>query len=85
MERWMSVTLEYMQRRARELARSGKYPHWRSVAFELQFDPILERVFSSDPSGKQAFQWLRGRSTRAEIDELCREARNLRLASVQSS
>ena len=41
----MNDTLEYMQRRARELARSGKYIGWRSVAFELQFEPGLKEVF----------------------------------------
>jgi hypothetical protein len=35
----MSETLERMQARARELARSGKFSGWRSVAFELQFEP----------------------------------------------
>jgi hypothetical protein len=80
MEREMSVTLEYMQQRARELARSGKYVGWRAVTFELQFEPILKPVFwFSDPSGEQAFQWLHSPETRTEIDELCREARNARL------
>ena len=41
----MSETLEYMKRRAHELARSGKFSGWRSVAFELQFEPGLKEVF----------------------------------------
>jgi len=48
----MSETLERMQERARELARSGKFVGWRSVAFELQFEPGL----------KEVFQWLHGAS-----------------------
>ena len=48
----MSETLERMQARARELARSGKFSGWRSVAFELQFEPGL----------KEVFQWLHGAS-----------------------
>ena len=43
----MSETLEYMKRRAHELARSGKFSGWRSVAFELQFEPGVERRYSS--------------------------------------
>ncbi|HEX2446724.1 MAG TPA: hypothetical protein VHK26_00875, partial [Methyloceanibacter sp.] len=39
--RTMTDTLEYMQWRARELARSGKHVGWRSVAFELQFFEVL--------------------------------------------
>ena len=28
-----------IQKRARELARSGQYIGWRPIAFELQFEP----------------------------------------------
>jgi hypothetical protein len=73
----MRDTLEHMQRRARELAHSGQYVGWRSVAFELQFDPALKQVFwYHTPSGDQAFQWLHSPATRAEIDALCFEARH---------
>ena len=35
----MSETLERMQERARELARSGKFSGWRSVAFDSSSSP----------------------------------------------
>jgi hypothetical protein len=56
----MVETLERMQERARELARSGKFSGWRSVAFELQFEPGLKEVFQwrhSAPA-EDAFLWL---------------------------
>ena len=74
----MNDTLEHMQKRARELARSGKYVGWRSVAFELQFDPSLKQVFwFYSSSGDQAFQWLHRPETKAEMDELCFDARHM--------
>jgi hypothetical protein len=67
--------LEYMQRRARELARSGKFASWRAVAFELQFEPTLREVFwSYSSAGEAALKWLHHPATKAEIDELCFEA-----------
>lgn len=42
----MSETLEHLQKRARELASSGKFSGWRSVAFELRFEPDLQEVLS---------------------------------------
>jgi hypothetical protein len=73
----MSETLEYMQERARKLARSGKFNGWRSVAFELQFEPGLQEVFQwSHPSGEDAFQWLYSPAAKEELDRLCYEARN---------
>ena len=62
----MNETLERMQARARELARSGKFSGWRSVAFELQFEPGL----------KEVYQWLHSPKAKAELDRLCDEARN---------
>ena len=39
------MTLERMRERACERARSGKFSGWRSVAFELQLEPGLMKVF----------------------------------------
>lgn len=41
----MSEVLERIQRRALELARSGKFAGWRAITFELQFEPALKDVF----------------------------------------
>jgi len=74
----MSEILERMQERARELAHSGKFLGWRSVAFELQFEPSLKEAFTwlNSASAEDAFQWLHSPSTRAEPDQLCHEARH---------
>jgi hypothetical protein len=74
-ERMMSDTLEYIQKRARELARSGKHAGWRSVAFELQFEPDLKHLFWFYVSG-DALHWLHNSATKAELDELCLRARH---------
>ena len=72
----MNDTLEYMQRRARELACSGRFIGWRSVAFELQFEPGLKEVFwRHSASGEDAFEWLHSPATKEEIDRFCFEAR----------
>jgi hypothetical protein len=73
----MSETLELLQERARTLARSGKFSGWRSVAFELQFEPRLQEVFQwlHSESTEDAFLWLHSPSTKAELDNLCYEAR----------
>ena len=78
MGRTMSDTLEYMKRRAHELARSGKFSGWRSVAFELQFEPALKEVFQwlHSASVEDAFQWLHSPATKEGIDQLCYEARS---------
>jgi hypothetical protein len=75
----MSEILERMQERARELARSGKFLGWRSVALELQFKPSLEEAFwwLHSASVEDAFQWLHSPATKAELDRLCGEARDL--------
>jgi hypothetical protein len=69
----MSETLERMQERARELARSGKFSGWRSVAFELQFEPGLKEVFQwrHSPSAEDAFLWLYSSTAKEELDRLC--------------
>jgi hypothetical protein len=74
----MSETLERMQERARELARSGKFSGWRSVAFELQFEPGLKEVYQwlHSASVEDAFQWLHSPKAKEELDRLCDEARN---------
>jgi hypothetical protein len=73
----MTDTLEYIQRRARELARSGKHVGWRSVAFELQFEPDLKHLFWFYSSG-DALDWLHSSATKAELDELCLRAKEFR-------
>jgi hypothetical protein len=79
----MSETLVRMQKRARELARSGKFSGWRSVAFELQFEPGLKEVFQwrHSASAEDAFLWLHSSTAKEELDRLCldrlcAEARN---------
>jgi len=74
----MSETLDHMQERARELARSGEFSGWRSVAFELQFEPSLKEAFQwiHSASIEDAFQWLYSPATKEELDRLCDEARN---------
>ena len=74
----MNETLERMQARARELARSGKFSGWRSVAFELQFEPGLKEVYQwlHSASVDDAFLWLHSPKAKAELDRLCDEARN---------
>ena len=73
----MSETLEHLQKRARELARSGKFSSWRAVAFELQFEPNLREVFKwlHDAAVEDAFQWLHSPEAKNELDCLCYEAR----------
>ena len=74
----MSEILERMQQSARELARSGRFTGWRSVAFELAFDPSLEQAIQwlHNASIEDAFEWLHSPATKEEIDRLCYEARN---------
>jgi hypothetical protein len=73
----MNDTLKHMQERAWGLARSGKHVGWRSVAFELQFEPDLKQVFwFYSSSGEHALRWLHSPATKAEIDELCFEVRH---------
>jgi hypothetical protein len=69
----MSGTLERMQERARELARSGKFSGWRSVAFELQSEPGLKEVFQwrHSASAEDAFLWLHSSRAKEELDRLC--------------
>jgi hypothetical protein len=62
----MSEILERMQERARKLAHSGKFLGWRSVAFELQFEPSFKEAFKwlHSASVEDAFQWSAYRKTR---------------------
>jgi hypothetical protein len=73
----MTDTLKYVQTRARELASSGELAGWRSVAFELQFEPELKHLFWSNVSD-DALRWLHSSATKAELDELCLRARESR-------
>jgi hypothetical protein len=61
----MSETLEGIQNHARKLARSGKFIDWRSIAFELRFEPDYQ----------EALRWLADIETQDELDQLCAEAR----------
>ena len=62
----MSKPPKSIQRRARELARSGEYIGWRPIAFELQFEPGYA----------EASAWINSLATQEELDALCREARS---------
>ena len=62
----MSSSLKSIQKRARELARSGKYIGWRPVAFELQFEPGYS----------EASAWVHSLATQDELDALCSRARS---------
>ena len=73
----MSEVLERIQRRALELARSGKFAGWRAITFELQFEPALKDVFwRHTESGEDAFQWVHSPAAKEEINRLCDEARH---------
>jgi hypothetical protein len=73
----MSKALERIQKRAREIACSGKFAGWRAITFELQFEPALKDVFwLHSESGEDAFQWVHSPAAKEEIDRLCDEARN---------
>jgi hypothetical protein len=74
----MSETLDRAQKRARELARSGMFSGWRSVAFELQVEPGLNDVcqWLHSASVEDAFQWIHSPATKEELNRLCYEARN---------
>ena len=80
----MSEILERIQERAHELACSGKFSGWRSVAFELQFEPSLKEAFQwlHSASIEDAFQWLYSPATKEELDRLCYEARNPSTAAI---
>ena len=60
----MSKDLKVIQKRARELARSGKFFGARAVAFE-QFEPGYS----------QAMRWISSFATQEELDRLCNDAR----------
>lgn len=56
---------EYVLRRARELATSGRFDRWLNVEWELRF----EEGFS------EARQWLDSSFLRKELDGLCAKAK----------
>ena len=61
----MSEQLRNVQARARALAESGNFIGWRSIAFELSFEPGY----------REASEWLFSGSAQQELDSLCRQAR----------
>ena len=64
----MSDSVQRVQARARELAKSGKFSGWRAVAFELQFEPGFF----------DAYGWIYSPSTKEELEALCQETRRRR-------
>jgi hypothetical protein len=57
---------EYVRRRARELAHSGRFEGWRGIEFELRF---VEGV-------REAGVLLRSEPLREELDMLCQRAKS---------
>ena len=66
--------LKSIQRKARELARSGRFFGWRPIAFELGFEDGFA----------EARDWLYRASTRDELDLLCRKARRAKDAATDA-
>ena len=58
------VEISQVQARALALAHSGRFMNWRSVVFELSFEPGY----------REAFDWLHRPSTQEQLDGLCRRA-----------
>ena len=52
---------DYVMRRARELAETGKYPRWNAIEYELRF---VEGI-------KKARGWLDDRQIQDELDRIC--------------
>ena len=65
------TSLERIQAKARELARSGKFHGWRPIAFELRFEQ----------GGEEARDWLHSATVQDEIDRLCQIARTSKEAA----
>jgi hypothetical protein len=63
---------EYVRRRARELAQSGRFSGWLGIEFELRY---VEGV-------PEARIWLDSEPIREELDILCRQAKSRRPAST---
>lgn len=58
------VELSQVRARALALAHSGRFVNWRSVLIEL----------SREPGYREAFDWLHWRSTKLQLDDLCKRA-----------
>jgi hypothetical protein len=56
---------EYVRRRARQLAESGRFERWQGIEFELRF---VEGV-------REAGAWLGNEPLREELDILCQRAK----------
>ena len=52
---------QYVIRRARELAETGKYARWNAIEFELRFVGGID----------EARRWLADRPIRDELDGIC--------------
>jgi hypothetical protein len=59
---------EYVRRRAKELAESGRFEGWQGIEFELRFVEAFP----------EAGVWLGNRPIREELDILCRQAKSRR-------
>jgi hypothetical protein len=57
---------EYVRRRAKELAESGRFERWQGIEFELRFVEGFP----------EAGVWLGNRPIREELDTLCQCARS---------
>jgi hypothetical protein len=71
----MSKPPKNIEKRARDLARSGQYIGWRAIAFELQFEPGYA----------QASAFINDLATQEELDALCRESRVNRRVGPQAA
>jgi hypothetical protein len=59
---------EYVRRRAKELAESGRFSGWLGIEFELRYVEGLQK----------ARVWLDSEPIRDELDILCRQAKSRR-------
>jgi len=71
----MSNSVQRIQARARDLAKSGKVSGWRAIAFELQFEPGFF----------DAYGWIYSPSTKEELEALCKEARRRSTKSLNNA
>jgi hypothetical protein len=59
---------EFVRRRAKELAESGRFSGWLGIEFELRYVEGLQK----------ARVWLNSEPIREELDILCRQAKSRR-------
>jgi hypothetical protein len=66
---------EYVRRRAKELAQSGRFSGWLGIEFELRYVEGLQK----------ARVWLDNEPIRYELDILCRQAKSRRPPPTKNS